>query len=382
MKRLYCCAIVYALTALPTQEPKLVIVNPTTATRLVGHVVLSAEVTAGIVKEVQFFVDGTRVCRTSAEPFQCPWDGGSSVESPTVRVVALLADGKQLVSTVRTAGSTARFRSSREVVLVSVRVTDTHGEPLTDLAREDFEIKENGKTQQLALFSPQETPCSILVALDVSGSMAPNMDRLKSAVHGFLSKTRLQDLVSLATFNTDLNILNTADATVAAKLAAVDTLRAGGGTALYDVMAYASEVLKQQPGPRALVMFTDGEDVSSRSTVDGARAALQGADVALYLIAQGKLGSDATLKQQLSTLAGETGGEAFFTSKMNGVPEHFSDILSKLSRQYLLGYAPVTPLGDGAWRKIEVAVTRNAGKHLVVHARAGYFATSRAVSVP
>jgi hypothetical protein len=67
---------------------------------------------------------------------------------------------------------------------------------------------------------------------------------------------------------------------------------------------------------------------------------------------------------------------------MNGVPEHFSDILSKLSRQYLLGYAPVTPLGDGAWRKIEVAVTRNAGTHLVVHARAGYFATRREVSVP
>jgi VWFA-related protein len=159
-------------------------------------------------------------------------------------------------------------------------------------------------------------------------------------------------------------------------------LRAGGGTALYDVMTYASDALKQLPGPRALVIFTDGEDVSSRSTVDGARAALHGNDVTLYVIAQGQLGSDAKLKQQLSSLADDTGGEAFFTKKMNDVPEHFFDILSKLSRQYLLGYAPVTPLGDGAWRKIEVTVTRNAGTHLVVHARAGYFATRRAVNVP
>jgi len=382
MNRLYCCAIAYALIALPTQEPKLVIVNPTTATRLIGDVVLSAEVTGAIAKEVQFIVDGTPVCRTGTAPFQCPWNGAPSADSRTVRVVALLADGNRLVSTVRTAASTALYHSSREVILVPVRVTDTHGEPLSDLAREDFEIKEDGTPQPLALFSPEETPCSILIALDVSGSMAPNMDRLKSAVHGFLSKTRPQDLVSFATFNTDLNILGTADATVAAKLTAVDKLRAGGGTALYDTMAYASELLKQQPGPRALVIFTDGEDVSSRSTVEGARAALQGNDVALYLIAQGQAGSDAKLKQQLSTLARETGGEAFFTSKMNGVPEHFSDILSKLSRQYLLGYAPMSPLGDGAWRKIEVAVTRNAGKHLVVHARAGYFATPRGISVP
>jgi Ca-activated chloride channel family protein len=297
-------------------------------------------------------------------------------------VVAVLADGQRLVSTVRTAGSTALFHSSSEVIQVAVRVTDKHGQPLTDLAREDFEIREDGKAQQLALFLQQETPCSILIALDVSGSMAPNMDRLKSAVHGFLGKTRPQDPVTLATFNTDLNIVSGVDATVAAKQAAVNVLRAGGGTALYDVMAYASEALKQQPGPRALVMFTDGEDVSSRSTVDGARAALHGNDVTLYLIAQGKLGSDAKLKQQLSSLAGDTGGEAFFTSKMNGVSEHFFDILSKLSRQYLLGYAPATPLGDGAWRKIEVAVTRNAGTHFVVHARSGYFATRRAVSVP
>ena len=382
MKRLYCCTIACALTALPTQEAQLAIVEPTTATRLVGPVVLSAEVTGGTAKEVQFVVDGAPVCRTSAAPFQCHWDAGSSGEPRTVRVVAVLADGHRLVSTVRTAGSTALFHSSSEVIQVAVRVTDKRGQPLTDLAREDFEIREDGKAQQLALFSQQETPCSILIALDVSGSMAPNMDRLKSAVHGFLGKTRPQDLVTLATFSTDLNVVSGVDATVAAKQAAVNALRAGGGTALYDVMAYASNVLKRQPGPRALVMFTDGEDVSSRSTVDGARAALHGNDVTLYLIAQGKLGSDAKLKRQLSSLADETGGEAFFTSNMNGVSEHFFDILSKLSRQYLLGYAPVTPLGDGAWRRIEVTVTRNAGTHLVVHARAGYFATRRAVGAP
>jgi VWFA-related protein len=267
-------------------------------------------------------------------------------------------------------------------VLVPVRVTDKHGDLLTDFARDDFEIKENGRPQLVTLFSPQETPCSMVIALDVSGSMTPNMDRLKSAVHAFFTEIRPQDRVSLATFTTDWSIVRTPDAPLASKLSAVDALRAGGGTALYDAMALAAETLKHQPGPRALVMFTDGEDVSSRATVDGARAALQGADVVLFLVAQGEASKNVRLKQQLSTLARETGGEAFFTSKMNGVPEQFSEILSNLSRQYLLGYAPASPLGDGAWRTIEVAVTKKDGEHRVVHARAGYFATRRGPIAP
>jgi Ca-activated chloride channel family protein len=350
--------------------------------RLTGDVVFSAEVEGSVAKGLQFFVDGALVCYPTAAPFECHWNAGPALASRTVRVVALLADGRRLVETVRTTGSTAVFHSSSEVVLVPVRVTDKHGEPLTGFARDDFEIKENGRPQLVTLFSPEETPCSILVALDVSGSMTPNMDRLKSAVHGFFTEIRPQDRVSLATFTTDWRIVRTSDAPLGSKLSAVDALRATGGTALYDAMAHAADTLKHQPGPRALVMFTDGEDVSSRATVEGARGALQGADVVLFLIAQGHTGSDARLKLQLSTLAKETGGEAFFTSKMNGVPEQFSEILSNLSRQYLLGYAPATPLGDGAWRTIEVAVTKSDGKHRVVHARAGYFATPRGPNAP
>jgi VWFA-related protein len=385
----YSYAIACAVLALTPQdrgpatpEPKLRIISPTSSERLTGDVVLSAEVEGSVAKGFQFFVDGAPVCHPTAAPFECHWNAGPELDQRTVRVVALLADGKRLVETVRTTGSTAHFRSSSEVVLVPVRVTDKHGEPLTNFGRDDFEIKENGRPQLVTLFSPQETPCSILMALDVSGSMTPNMDRLKSAVHGFFTEVRPQDRVSLATFTTDWSIVRTPDAPLASKLSAVDALRAGGGTALYDAMVQAAEALKRQPGPRALVMFTDGEDVSSRATADGAQAALQGADVVLFLVAQGKTGSNAQLKQQLSTLARETGGEAFFTSKMNGVPEQFSEILSNLSRQYLLGYAPAAPLGDGAWRTIEVAVTKRDGEHTVVHARAGYFATRREPSAP
>jgi Ca-activated chloride channel family protein len=363
-------------------EPTLRIITPTSTERLTGDVVLSAEVEGGVANGLQFFVDGGLVCYPTAAPFECHWNAGPALDPRTVRVVALLADGRRLVGTVRTTGSTALYHSSSEVVLVPVRVTDTHGELLTGFARDDFEVKENGRPQLVTLFSPQETPCSILIALDVSGSMTPNMDRLKSAVHGFFTEMRPQDRVSLATFTTDWSIVRAPDAPLASKLSAVDVLRAGGGTALYDAMVNAADALKHQPGPRALVTFTDGQDVSSRATIEGARAALQGADVVLFLVAQGNAGSDTRLKQQLSTLARETGGEAFFTSKMNGVPEQFSEILSNLSRQYLLGYAPAAPLGDGAWRTIEVALTKADGKHRVVHARAGYFATRRSPSAP
>jgi Ca-activated chloride channel family protein len=370
-------ALVQAVPPAPP-DPEVRITKPEAADRLVGEVVLAADVDAVAVKEVQFFVDGVSVCRVVARPFQCRWTAGSVIEPHAVRVVALLEDGRRFGNARRTAGSNALFRTSSDVVLVPVRVTDGHGRPLAGLDRGDFQITEDGRSQELTLFAPQETPCSIMVALDVSGSMAPSIDRLRTAVRGFLSRARPQDAITLSAFNTGLFVLSPAEAEMSAKIAAVDGLRAGGGTALYDVMAHAANALKRQPGPRALVMFTDGDDVSSRASVDGARAALQGADVVLFLIAQGRAAADPRLRKQLSALADETGGEAFFASGMTSLPDHLAEILSNLSRQYLLGYTPAAALGDGAWRTIEVAVTKSErSKHAAVRARAGYFAIGR-----
>ena len=90
-------------------------------------------------------------------------------------------------------------------------------------------------------------------------------------------------------------------------------------------------------------------------------------------------GGVAAAREALEALAGETGGEAFFTSDMGTVASHLLRILEETSTQYLLGYAPQKPVGDGAWRAIEVTLAKkDVAKHADVRTRAGYFATRRA----
>jgi Ca-activated chloride channel family protein len=129
-----------------------------------------------------------------------------------------------------------------------------------------------------------------------------------------------------------------------------------------------------QLGRRAIVVFTDGDDVSSRATIEAARSALHANDTLLYLVATGKAERDPSLRRRLSDLAIETGGAAYFAGRLSGTVEHFRDIVQDLSQQYLLSFSPARALGDGKWRALNVQL-RN--KSLRVRARSGYFATKR-----
>ena len=85
------------------------------------------------------------------------------------------------------------------------------------------------------------------------------------------------------------------------------------------------------------MMFTDGDDVASRSSVETARAALQNHDVVLYLIAQGKAESDRDVREQLTALAEGTGGRALFASRLGALVGQFNDVVADLSHLYVLG---------------------------------------------
>lgn len=368
---------------LQSPSPKLRIVTPQAADRLAGDVTLAAEIRGAPAVSVDFFVDGVRACRVPVPPFECHWNAGTQVQARTIRAVATLRDGRTLVATTRTSASRASFRSSADVVLIPTSVTDRRGRPVVGLSQGDFRIREDGVDQAISMFTSQEAPCSILLMLDTSGSMAPHMDTLKSAVRAFLARTRPQDAVTVAAFDTALRVVVAAGADAGRRGAAIEALKAGGGTALYDALAGAAELLKEQPAPRVLVMFTDGDDVSSRASPETARRALQDADTVLYFIGQGKAADDHEGRKRVEALTGETGGEAFFTSNISAVAVHLQRILAEASTLYLLGYTPQKPLGDGAWRSIDVALTgKDLARKSSVRTRAGYFAVRRGAQNP
>lgn len=364
------------VTVVLGQEPAPVlrVLEPTTDTIMTGTTKFRISLTGGRLKQVQFQVDGVEVCRATAAPFECTWNAGGRIDSRVVRVVATLEDGRSVVAAVRTRGVTVSEITQVESVMVTALVTDSRGRFVSGLTANDFRVLDEGVAQDLTLVDAGQDGAELMVALDLSGSMFPLVDELKEVVRDFLGRLRPVDRVTLAGFNSGFFVLAPRDADAKARSLALANLDPYGGTAIYDAIIAGAKIVSDQPGRRAVVVFTDGDDVTSRSTLESAREELHADDAVLYLVATGKADSDPALRRGLTSLCIETGGAAYFAGKLSGTVEHFRQIMDDLARQYLLSFSPDPPGRDGKWRRLTV---EPKDRSLRVRARTGYFASKR-----
>jgi|SoiMethySBSTD1v2_1073268.scaffolds.fasta_scaffold260967_2 Mg-chelatase subunit ChlD len=365
---------------LPAQAapPSVRIIAPTSDSMLIGPSDFVAEIIPGslAVRDVVFQVDGVQVCKIERAPYRCQWDAGDRTNARSVRVVATPVEGVRFAAAVRTKGLHMAQSSGVDSVVVTAHVTDDRDKFVDGLPLGAFRVLEDGVEQKVTSMLSEDAPINLLMALDVSGSMAPAVGELRAAASSFLQALRPKDRVTLAGFNNGLFVLAPATADSPARLAALEGLLPSGGTALYDSMIRGVELIRSQSTPRAMVVFSDGDDVSSLGTLETARMAIQGADAVLYFIAQGKADRDPALRASYQQLARETGGDAYLSTRMSAVREHFAEIVEELAHQYVLVYTPKRDLGDGAWRKIAVQVQDKDRKYNV-RARQGYFALKR-----
>jgi VWFA-related protein len=196
----------------------------------------------------------------------------------------------------------------------------------------------------------------------------------RQAVKKFLLSLKVEDRLTLFAFNDNVFTLARSETDPAAQARAVDRLAPWGGTALYDVVLRALGLLDRQRGRRALVLFSDGEDRSSQSAVEDVERRLEVSDAPIYVIGQGRGLREKTLKRVLDRLGDTSGGRAFYTDRIEELPEVFAQIAEDLQNQYLLAYDPLNSERDGSWRAIRVEV---AGQPYKVRARQGYRAVPR-----
>jgi Ca-activated chloride channel family protein len=354
----------------------LSILEPEEGSFVSGRLTLRARVEPeGLpVLRLTFAADGEPVCVRERPPFECPWDAGPAVVSHELRVVATLGDGRRLVSGVRTQASAVAHPVEVNVVQVAATVTDKGGRVVRGLEKGSFRVLEDGVPQPLTHFLGEGTAQELVVAVDVSGSMGEAMPACRLAVKGFLSSLTREDRVTLLAFNDSVFTLAKREADAAARLRAVDRLAPWGGTALYDTLLRALDLLDRQHGRRALVLFSDGEDQSSHATVEDVERRVEVSDTPIHIVAQGKGTREPHLKRVLDRLADVSGGRAFYTDGVDELPAVFAEITEVLRSQYLLAYDPTNPERDGSWRTIRVEV---AGKAHRVRARQGYRATTR-----
>jgi Ca-activated chloride channel family protein len=365
-----CVGTTISLWAQAASElPVLKILSPGDEAFVTGPTLLRASLTPpDAVTALTFFVDGRQVCALTNPPFECDWDAGATITAHQVRAVATVKGGSRIVQTIRTKSVGYVERVDVDVVQVTVTVSDGRGKFVRSIPQSAFHVFEDGRPQTVTHFTSEDVPLELVAAIDISGSMAPAMPKLKTAVKEFLGDVPPQDQVTLLGFNDNIFTLTRKATDPAERVKAVDRLAPWGSTALYDVLLRGVEMLGRQTGRKALVVFTDGEDQGSHATINDVERRLQSSDVTLYMIGQGRGVTMEPLKKIMERLSVPTGGRALFTDSIDELHAAFADLLDELSNQYLLGYQSSNSRRDDAWRKIKVDVDG----HHEVRARQGY----------
>jgi VWFA-related protein len=267
-----------------------------------------------------------------------------------------------------------------ELVSVTAVVFDKAGRFVRGLGPADVALTEDGVPQELSVFreakgkGDEEIPLSVVLVLDTSGSMKESLDFLKEAALNFVYKLEEVDTALVVQFND--SVKGSADFTgdIDRLERFVGSLQAWGGTSLYDATHYGLERIKDQPGRKAVVLFSDGADTTShmddRTVVDFARQV----EATVYGIGfRGSSFSGGSASGFLKKISSETGGEYFSPDNVSELIKVFAQISEELKNHYLLAYTPKRA-PDNMYRKIELRVKREG---VEVRVRKGYVATKR-----
>jgi len=271
-----------------------------------------------------------------------------------------------------------------DLITLTVTVTDTYGRYVSGLNKNAFSVFDEKQPQEITFFSDDDSPVSVGVIFDVSGSMSGDkIKRARDALGKFIQTSHDSDEYFLIAFNSRAQLLldKTRDGNaVLDKLTFVETKNQ---TALYDACYLGVEKVQRGVHPkRALLLISDGQDNDSRYTFNELRKLLKESDVVLYgigILSGSDAGSSMGMEGQgvLDELAGVSGGKAFFPRSAAEMDDIFEQIALELRHQYSIGYKPESFTNNGKWHKIKVKVTPPRGlPRLFVRSKDGYYATS------
>jgi Ca-activated chloride channel family protein len=267
------------------------------------------------------------------------------------------------------AQETPRFSAGTQLVEVYASVTDARGEPVTNLTRDDFVVREDGDPQTISAFAVGEFPLTVALGVDRSWSMAGEKLRLaKQASAAFLRELRPGDRSMVLAISSSADVIAPLDADRAAQLRAIDALDPWSTTALQDALLVALDRLEPEAGRQALIVFSDGVDRYSDATAADVLARARRSHALIYPIAFGR-----TRPPLLAELAVLTGGRSFLLRDATDLQRTLSQIARELRYQYLIGYVPARPAvaGEPEWRSITVTL-KHQPAGVRVRARDGY----------
>lgn len=291
------------------------------------------------------------------------------------------------------------------LVNIPVSVYNKNGLYISGLRREQFKVFEDGKEQEIAYFGAEDTPVTVVILLDTSGSTEYKIDDIRRAATAFVDELGPNDSVMVIEFASGVNVLTEPTTDRQKIYRAINRVDFGGGTSLYDAVEFAlTKRIRKIEGRKAIILFTDGVDTTSLGASYGENiedaeesdavifpiyyntfldAALGGGGVMsapFPIPSGGGIGNTrqrgtrpedyALGKQYLEDIAAYTGGRVYKAgSSALALQSTFEAIAEELKRQYQLGYYPEDEGKTGQRKNIKVRVYRS---NVIVRARDSY----------
>jgi Ca-activated chloride channel family protein len=303
-------------------------------------------------------------------------------------------------------------RTETNLVQLNVGVVDAQGRAITALSRNDFVVYEDGVKQQILHFDPADTPFSLVLMLDVSGSTLSFRQQFKQAAMRFLDALAPEDRVAIVQFNAKIKMLSGFTKDREKLSYAIERADGGGETHLYETLKYALTELEKEGRQRrkAIVVLTDGLDTQLRNadrpllvsaktdqeaiaaidpkTSSALNAVLTAADrqgVSIFPLALPSgdpkrlplpdpviTGIYSVARARLQVLADRTGGRLNDIRRLDQMAQLYAEVAAELRTLYTVAYQPPGDLPrNGKWREIKIEVGH---PELIVRTRPGYFA--------
>ncbi len=274
------------------------------------------------------------------------------------------------------------FRAGVELVSLNITVVDSANHYVSDLEQQDFSVFEDGVKQEVTFFTRKVQPVALSLLLDSSASMDDKMPILQEAAISFVHRLKSSDLAQIIDFDSRVEIRQPFTSNQAALAAAINQTASGGSTSLNNAIYIALKELKKVKAQaeedvrrQALVVFSDGEDTSSLVSFDEVLDLSKRSETAIYTIAlrgvdvqsKGFREAEFVMRQ----FAQETGGRAFFPTKIEDLSGVYAQISEELGSQYTVGYISRNARRDGAWRRLVVQVAK---PNVTPRTKRGYYA--------
>ena len=314
------------------------------------------------------------------------------------------------------------LRVDTELVTIPVKILDRKGKFIAGLTKADFQVSEDNAPQEIAYFSNEQQPFTVALVLDMSYSSTFKIAEIQQAAMVFVAQLREKDRVMVISFDEEVHVLCQPTSDRKILQSAIKSTKIASGTSLYEAVDLViNDKFRKINGRKAIVLFTDGVDTTSRKAhnLSNLSAALE-LDALVYPIQYdtfsevqsiknrpvivpptqpnpipsknkspfpfpiptgggggiGTPGSQGTsvedyrkADEYLNEMANRTGGTLYKASSVGNLSLAFSNIAAELREYYSLGYYPKEDAKTGKKRKIKVRVNQNG---LVVRARDGY----------